>query len=177
MAGIDAAPSPAPGPRPIDAMRAWLQERLQAELQAEPEAQQVWLERVQRLDALAEQLEQEPNPMRRLHLLRPLLIGWVELCVDARQALPGPPAPPPLFPKPRPQSEGKSALAILQRLLGGPTPLTTLVSDELVRLGGVKLAAEVVLDSTRDVDLARAFEILDAVSPEVRASVWDLSRP
>ena len=41
-------------------MRAWLAECLQAE----PEAQHVWLDRVQRLDVLAEQMEQEQHPMR-----------------------------------------------------------------------------------------------------------------
>lgn len=168
MADVEAAIQE-PRPRYLLA-RAWLVERLQTE--PEPQA---WLDRIQRLDVLAEQMESESHPMRRLDLLSVLLCGWIELVSDARHALPGP-APPPLFPRSRPRGQ-RSALAILQRALAGPTLVAGLVSDEFERLAGVDAAAELLLESTRDLELTKVVELLDVVSPAVRSRFWELDRP
>lgn len=55
--------------------------------------------------------------------------------------------------------------------------LAGLISEELERIGGVELAAEVLLEATRGVDLATAAKVFDVTSPEVRARAWELGRP
>ena len=159
-------------PTRIDLMRAWLA----GCLQAEPDAQEEWLDRVQRLDVLEEQHEQEQHPMRRLDLLGMLLIGWVELISDARKTLTWTTPPPPLFPRSGPRGQ-RSALDTLRRALAGPTLVGGLISDEFERLVGVDAAAELLLETTRELELTKVVELLDVVSPAVRARFWELERP